>query len=415
MVSHTMTPLAAVAILAYVGAVSATSVPVWGQCGGLLYHGSKTCVSGAECKKWSIVYSQCVPTKPATTKPASTTKSSTSAPTSTPTGLRKLHKLASKKGRYFGSATDAIWDNDDAAYKAITGDVKEFGLLTPTNAMKWAYSEPNLNEFYYKDSDFTVAWAHNNKQVVRGHTFVWHSQLAPWVEAGNFTAPQLTEIIKTRIENLGGHFKGQLYAWDVVNEAFNEDGTYRETVFYNTLGKDYIPLALKAARKADPKAKLYLNDYNIDGVGAKSDAYYKLAKDLLRAKVPLDGIGLQGHLITGTLPTTIAENIKRFADLGLEVAITELDIRHELPSTPEKLAQQAKDYAAVVKACVSNKKCVGVQTWDTSDDVSWIPGVFPAEGDALLFDANKKPKPAYYAVAEALEAATISGPGGPWV
>ncbi|KAG8942411.1 hypothetical protein FRC03_003251 [Tulasnella sp. 419] len=274
MVSHKLSPLAAAAILAYTGSVSA-AVALYGQCGGINYTGETTCVAGAQCQYYHDWYSQCIPatssaSSSSTSKASSsvTSTSTTSSASATATGLRHLHKLASAKGRYFGTAVDAIWSNTDTTYKAITGDVTEFG------------------------------------------------------------------------------------------------------VFYTTIGADYIPIALKAARVVDPSAKLYLNDYNTDGVGNKSNAYYTLAQSLIAAGVPLDGIGFQGHLIVGSVPTTIPANLKRFTDLKLEVAFTELDIRMTLPATDALLAQQAKDYVTVVNACLGNSLCVGVQTWDTSEFLS---------------------------------------------
>lgn len=124
------------------------------------------------------------------------------------------------------------------------------------------------------------------------------------------------------------HYKGKVFAWDVANEIMNEDGTYRENIFYKTLGPGYIADALRWAHAADPKVKLYLNDYNVEGLGAKSDAYYTLIKQLKADHVPIDGFGMQGHLaLQYGFPNDMRGNIQRFADLGLDVAITELDIR----------------------------------------------------------------------------------------
>lgn len=138
-------------------------------------------------------------------------------------------------------------------------------------------------------------------------------------------------------------------------------------MFYNTLGEEFVSIAFKAARAADPAAKLYINDYNIDGTGAKSTAMYNLVQKLLAAGVPIDGIGVQAHLISGSVPSTLATNWASFASLGVDVAITELDIRMTTPSDATKLAQQATDYATVVKACVSVPRCVGVTIWDYTD------------------------------------------------
>lgn len=159
-------------------------------------------------------------------------------------------------------------------------------------------------------------------------------------------------------------------------EPFNDDGTFRESVFFNTIGPSYIDLALRAARSADPRAKLYINDYNIEGLNAKSTAMLNLVKQLKANRVPIDGIGIQGHLIVGELPSTIKANLQAFADLGVEVAITELDIRMDLPVTAEKLAQQKKDYHTVISACKAVKGCIGVTIWDWTDKVC-APHGFP--------------------------------------
>lgn len=187
-------------------------------------------------------------------------------------------------------------------------------------------------------------------------------------------------------------------------EPFNDDGTFRETVFYNTIGPSYIPLALRTARSADPRAKLYINDYNIEGLGAKSTAMLNLVKQLKKDRVPIDSIGVQGHLIVGEVPTTIQANLQAFADLGVEVAITELDIRMDLPITDAKLAQQKVDYQTVIFACKAVKGCIGVTIWDRTDKVcghfpplrktsylscfkySWVPGIFSGQGAPLPWD-----------------------------
>ncbi|GAA2681714.1 MULTISPECIES: endo-1,4-beta-xylanase [Actinosynnema] len=143
------------------------------------------------------------------------------------------------------------------------------------------------------------------------------------------------------------------------------------------------------------------NDYNIDGIGAKSDAVYEMVKSFIESGVPIHGVGLQGHLILGQVPSTVRQNIQRFADLGVEVAFTELDIRMNTPADAAKLAAQAADYSAVVSACVAVTGCVGVTTWGLSDKYSWIPSVFPGEGAALPFDESFRPKPAYDAIAAA--------------
>lgn len=170
-------------------------------------------------------------------------------------------------------------------------------------------------------------------------------------------------------------------------EPFNDDGTYRQDVFYNTLNTNYISIALQAARAADPDAKLYINDYNVEGPGAKSTALQNLVKQLKADNVPIDGVGLQGHFIVGELPGNIQQNIEAFTALGVEVAITELDIRMTLPSTPTLLAQQQKDYQTVITACKNVEGCVGVTIWDYTDKYSWVPQTFSGQGAACPWDA----------------------------
>jgi len=311
-----------------------------------------------------------------------------------------LRQLADAKGVLMGSATLAGEIRSDPAYS--TALRTEFNAVTPGNEMKWDTTERQRGQFSFTDADFVVAQAKAAGQKVRGHTLVWHSQLPSWVSSGGFGADELLSIMRTHITTEVTHFGGQLYAWDVVNEAFNEDGTLRDSVWYHTIGQGYLAEAFRAARAADPTAKLYINDYNVEGLGAKSDGLYNLVRTLKSQGVPIDGVGLQAHLLLGQVPSTLRQNIQRFADLGLEVAITELDVRMTTPSTSDKLAQQATDYAAVENACLAVRGCVGVTVWDFTDKYSWIPSTFPGQGAATPYDENLRPKPAYTALNTAL-------------
>ncbi|WP_344956101.1 endo-1,4-beta-xylanase, partial [Actinomadura miaoliensis] len=321
-------------------------------------------------------------------------------------GEPTLSELAAAKNRYFGSATDNP-ELSDAPYVSILSS--EFNSVTPGNSMKWDATEPQRGQFNFSGGDAIVDLAQRNGQQVRGHTLVWHSQLPGWVSNGNFSAAELRSILQNHVTTVASHYKGEVVHWDVVNEALNEDGTFRDSVFYRTLGESYIADAFRAARAADPGAKLYINDYNIDGFGAKSDGMYRLVKSLKEQGVPIDGVGFQGHLaLQYGFPSRMQENLQRFADLGLDVAITELDIRMQLPADSTKLATQATWYSDVTKACLAVSRCVGVTIWDYTDKYSWIPGVFPGEGAALPWDENLRPKPAY----DALRVALGGTPGG---
>jgi endo-1,4-beta-xylanase len=311
-----------------------------------------------------------------------------------------LARLAERHGRYFGSATDNP-ELTDGPYTKILGS--EFDMITPGNAMKWYATEPRQGVFDFTGGDAVVDFARAHKQRVRGHTLVWHSQLPGWVTDRTWTAPELRAALKNHITREVRHYRGQVYSWDVVNEAFNEDGTYRENIFYTTLGPGYIADALRWAHQADPKARLYLNDYNIEAVGPKSDAYYALAKELRTAGVPLDGIGLQAHLaLQYGYPATLQDNLRRFSALGLDTALTEVDIRMLLPADDAKLAAQADWYRDLTSACLSVRRCVGITVWDYTDKYSWIPAVFDGQGAALPWDENLAPKPAYASIRKAL-------------
>ncbi|MEV0092138.1 endo-1,4-beta-xylanase [Streptomyces sp. NPDC050738] len=314
-----------------------------------------------------------------------------------------LGKLAKKSGRYFGAAVDNP-ELADTAYADLLG--REFNATTPGNGMKWYATEPQRGVFDFTAGDEIVDFARANGLKVRGHTLLWHSQLPDWLTSGTWTADELRSILKNHITNEVKHYKGKVFAWDVANEIMNEDGTYRENIFYKTIGPGYVADALRWAHAADPKVKLYLNDYNVEAIGPKSDAYYQLIKQLRADRVPIDGFGMQAHLaLQYGFPDRMPQNVRRFADLGVDVAITELDIRMILPADAAKLAEQADWYRQVTEACLAVRRCVGITVWGYSDAHSWIPAVFPGEGAALPWDENLHHKPAYAAIRAALQQA----------
>ncbi|KAJ7039317.1 beta-1,4-endoxylanase [Mycena alexandri] len=357
---------------------------------------STTCTPDSVCVFQNPFYSQCLPNGSATTT-AVTTTTGGALPTGTSTA--KANTVAKTLGgkKYFGSATDNP-ELTDTAYVATLSDNTLFGQITPGNSMKWDATEPSRGVFTFAGGDAVAALAKKNGQLLRGHNCVWYNQLASWVTAGNFNATTLTSILQTHCGTVVSHYAGQMYSWDVVNEPFNDDGTVRSFVFSDALGlTSYVTTALVAARAADPAAKLYINDYNIDSAGAKATAMLNLVKSLKTAGTPIDGVGIQGHLIVGEVPSKAAliANYQAFTALGIEIAITELDIRMTLPETPALLAQQQTDYNTVISACKAVVGCVGVTIWDYTDKYSWIPGVFTGQGAALPWDDNLVRKPAY--------------------
>ncbi|WP_114853248.1 endo-1,4-beta-xylanase [Brachybacterium sp. YJGR34] len=292
----------------------------------------------------------------------------------------------------------------------------EFSSLTAENHMKWLLLRPDRETFDVEGADAVMDFAAANGQVVRGHTLLWHNQNPDWLEQGSFSAEELRAILREHIETVVGRYAGRIHQWDVANEILEEDGSLRaeQNLWIRELGIKIVADAFRWARAADPQAQLFLNDFNVDALGPKSDAYYQLVQDLLADGVPVDGFSTQAHLSTAhPFPDSLAENLQRFADLGLATAITELDVRIELPGgaepTEEQLAQQAEYYRRVTEAALSVPGCESLTMWGFTDAHSWISHQFPGEGAATLLDAEYTRKPAYFAVRDALVAGRPDG------
>ena len=328
------------------------------------------------------------------------------------TPLKTLAQAAG--GRYFGSDMTGNLLSQSTVTQLQS---QQFNMVTPGNEMKWDTTEPSNGTFNFAPGDQIVAYAQANSERVRCQNLVWQSQLPSWVSA--LPANQVQAAMETHITTEATHYKGDCYAWDVVNEPFNSDGSFVSDPFYNAMGSGYIADALRTAHAADPNAKLYLNDYGIEGENAKSNAMFSLAQSLLAQGVPLGGIGFESHFILGQVPSDMQANMQRFANLGLDVAVTELDDRITLPATSANLTQQATDFSTVVKDCLGVSRCVGVTQWAVGDADSWVPGTFSGQGAATMFDQNYSPKPAFTAVQSTLAAAgggsqdtvTVTNPG----
>ncbi|ORX38166.1 xylanase [Kockovaella imperatae] len=314
-----------------------------------------------------------------------------------------LASLAERSGKlYFGTAYQSFYMAAEGFTPVLDS---EFDQYTPENEMKWSVIQPEPNVFNWTGSDLIIAHAKKTGSIVRGHNFCWDSQTPGYVT--NITDPdELKSVLKSHIDAVLGRYGNDLYAFDVINEPLNDNGTFKSNVWYNVLGEDYLGIALDYAHAAAPNLNLYINDYNIESVNNKSQAMAKVAQGLLAAGKPLNGIGFESHFIGGETPDDIAESMKQFTDLGLDVAITELDVR--VPVNNMGIANstwleiQAKDYAQVVSVCLNNTKCPGVTVWGFADYFSWIPGVFAGYGAADLYGFTYQPKPAFYAVQDTL-------------
>ncbi|MBB2923345.1 endo-1,4-beta-xylanase [Cellulomonas cellasea] len=310
-----------------------------------------------------------------------------------------LGAAAAQSGRYFGTAI-AAGRMSDSTYIGIAN--REFNMITAENEMKMDATEPSQNRFNYTNGDRIVSWARSNGKQVRGHTLAWHAQQPGWMQSMSGSA--LRNALINHVTQVATHYRGQIHTWDVVNEAFADDGrgSRRDSNLQRT-GNDWIEAAFRAARAADPGAKLCYNDYNTDGVNAKSTGIYNMVRDFKARGVPIDCVGFQAHLGT-TMPGDFQANLQRFSDLGVDVQITELDIQQG--------SNQANAYAQVTKACLAVARCTGITVWGVRDTDSWRGGANP-----LLFDGSGNKKAAYTSTLNALNAVTpgpnpTSNPGG---
>ncbi|KAG9045061.1 hypothetical protein FS837_007108 [Tulasnella sp. UAMH 9824] len=343
---------------------------VWGQCGGMGWTGPTTCVSGTTCVYSNPWYSQCLPGNPTTTTTTTivTTTTTTTPPTSTTTttggttttttvvspntnSLDQKYKAHGKQ--YWGTCGDQGTLGQAACAQIVRDD---FGALTPENSMKWDATEGSRGSFNFGGADYLVNFATTNGKLIRGHTLVWHSQLPSWV-SNIRDSSTLTTVIQNHATTLVTRYKGKVAKWDVVNEMFNEDGTVRSSVFSQVLSTSFVDIAFKAARAADPSAKLYINDYNLDSVNSKVNGLVNLVNQKLAAGVPIDGIGSQAHLSAG----------------------------------------QTGGFLAALQKLASTSVTEGSQSWGVSDKDSWRSSSNP-----LLFNGSFQPKAAYNALIASL-------------
>ena len=249
-----------------------------------------------------------------------------------------LRAAAEAQGKYFGTEVTGNMINNSTITN-LAGQQSD--MVTPGNEMKWDTTEPSNGSYNFGPGDAVVSFAKAHGMRVRGHNLVWQNQLPSWVS--NLPLNQVQQAMESHITTEASHYKGEVYAWDVVNEPFNGDGSFVSDVFYRAMGSGYIADALRTAHAADPSAQLYLNDYSIEGENAKSNAMYSLVQSLLAQGVPINGVGFESHFILGQVPSSMLANMQRFAAMGVNVAVTELDDRIQLPATTANLTQQATD------------------------------------------------------------------------
>nr|BFE59731.1 non-reducing end alpha-L-arabinofuranosidase family hydrolase [Dactylosporangium thailandense] len=297
-----------------------------------------------------------------------------------------LGAAAAQSGRYFGTAI-AAGRLGDSTYTTIAG--REFNMITAENEMKPDATEPQRGQFNFSAGDQIYNWATQRGMKVRGHTLAWHGQQPGWMQS--LSGSNLRQAMIDHINGVMAHYKGKLAYWDVVNEAFNEDGSRRQSNLQAT-GNDWIEVAFRTARTADPNVKLCYNDYNIENWSyGKTQGVYNMIRDFKSRGVPIDCVGLQTHFTGGSsLPSNFQTTLSSFAALGVDVALTEVDVTNASTS----------QYAGLTQACMNVPRCVGITVWGVRDSDSWRSGESP-----LLFDGGGNKKAAYTSVLNALNAA----------
>lgn len=307
---------------------------------------------------------------------------------------------------------------------------EQFNVLTAENIMKSMFLQPAWGKFDFTLADKLVEYSKKNNMAVVGHTLIWHSQLPRYVYRIT-DKDSLKDFFTNHITTVASRYDGKILGWDVVNEALNEDGTMRGSIFYKLLGEDYVTEAFRLAQQAAPNTELYYNDYNIEQPKKRAGAI-SLIKKIQEAGVRIDGVGIQGHWHARRIPLQeIEESIVEYASLGLKVMITELDVEllprnftgadisermkmkddltlnPYVSGLPDSVQQQlANDYEALFKLFLKHKDNITrITFWGVNDGQSWLNG-WPAPGRTnypLLFDREFKPKPAFYKVIGAKE------------
>lgn len=344
--------------------------------------------------------------------------------------------LSEKYEAYFpiGAAVDPTSIRTHAALLE-----RHFNSITAENEMKFESLQREEGSFDFTVADSMVAFAKSRGMKVRGHALVWHRQTPAWVfsdgAGGDASREVLLGRLKSHISQVVGHFKGSVYAWDVVNEAIMDGGAYRtasepeedqRSKWHGIAGEAYVAEAFRYAHEADPDAKLFYNDY-YNYIPAKRQAIYEMLKKLLAEGVPIHGVGLQAHL--SIEPSTVETShgvhqtmtnleaaIELYASLGLAVQVTELDVSVYIPGvkyTAETFytndtftdvleAKQARRYGELFALLRKHREVItGVTFWGIADDNTWLSEFSSGRQDfPLLFDASHTPKQAFNAVVD---------------
>jgi len=306
---------------------------------------------------------------------------------------QRLRDLALAKGIQIGYASlPFYYHRPDGGIYAATA-ASEFNLVTPENSMKMDAVNPLPGRYQFADLDNLMSFAQLNDMDVHGHPIVWHRQLPDWIL--NADTATVQGHMREYIHRLMSRYP-DIGIWDVVNEAIGDNGGFRDSIWYQAMGENYLDIAFRQARSIAPEATLLLNDFDIAVNGVKADTLFTMLDDLIEREVPVDGVGFQLHVFTSFDQfDEVRENFQKVADRGLDIYITELDVSLR---EDDNLITQAQVYQSIIEICLEQPRCKAIQTWGFTDQYSFREIFSP-----LMFDKDYQPKPAYEAFQNALQ------------
>ena len=330
-------------------------------------------------------------------------------------GSASLKAYAARAGRLFGFAVNTAVLHSNPAYRALLQ--QQCSIVVAENAMKWKPLRPTADTFRFDEADSLVDFAKSSGIQVRGHNLCWHESLPDWF-ASTANKDNARDLLTTHIRTVAGRYAGRIHSWDVVNEAIDPldglPGGMRNSPWLQLAGPDYVDLAFRTAREADPKALLTYNDYGFEeetpAAEAKREAILGLLRGMRQRKVPLDAVGIQSHLKAGH---TYGPGLRQFLDdchhLNLKIFVTEMDVDdRDLPAdTATRDAAVAKLYRSYLETVLATPQVGAVLAWGVDNGHTWLNSGARKRSDglpqrALLFDEHLQPVPAFFAAGEAL-------------
>lgn len=336
-------------------------------------------------------------------------------------GSRSLKAHAHHHGLTFGSAVIIRNVQSDPDFADLIRE--QCGMVVPTSELKWIALRPAADQYDFSRPDFLLSFAQRNHMLMRGHTLCWHESVPKWIQAPE-SSTHTRQFFVDHITTVCKHYAGKLHSWDVVNEAIlpsdNQPGGLRKSFWYEQVGHDYIELAFRTARAADPHAKLTYNDYGVEYDSPENEErrrrIFELLRSLQKRNVPIDAVGIQSHVKAAqpyTFGKGLTDYIEGIRQMGLEVYLTELDVNEDDIATDDPSQRDAiiaRTYSDYLRVALANPAVKLVLTWDLSDRFTWLnngPTHHRKQPNrpqrSLPFDRDERPKAAFFAIRDSFD------------